>query len=388
MRGLIMNARRRVDSMWALVVAGTLFSVAAGMASPLPALRVRIMAEAGLSESSDPAYKLYREGYHAILEENWKDARRVFAELQKRFPKSEYRTDAEYWSAYSWKQEDRNKARTAYEKFIREHPESAYFGDAIADLGMLEIEAALAHATLQSASIPSTGREIRIPFPEELQRLEQEQERLAQLQSNPMQRSITLVREGDTLRARIPPMQLRIQLVAPAAEDPNLQLRISALDAMLAGKHDGTTFNTLHDIALDPKQPMPIRHIALNSLTGFPEHDPATVFLTVADRDTNETIQRIAIELFAGSNRARDDRADRLITMFRRFEKASPRREGALSTTLYSLAAIGNDRATEFIARIARSGKDAALRNDAVYYLGNIGTDKARQELLKIITGK
>jgi hypothetical protein len=383
-----MNARRLVDSMWALVVAGALLPVATGTATTIPALGVLVLAEAEPSKPDDPAYKLYREGYHAILEENWKEARQLFAELQKRFPKSDYRVDSEYWAAYSWKQENPDKARAAYEKFIRDHQGSAYFGDAIADLRMLEIEAAVAHATPQPSSIPSTGREVRIPFPEELQRLEEELGRLARMQSRLMEQSVQIVREGDTLRARIPPLHLRIQLMAPVAEDPDVQVRITALDAMLSGKHDGTTFNALEEIARDSKQPLPVRHVALNSLSGFPERDPATIFWSVANHDTNETIQRIAIELFASSNRAREDRTDKLITMFRRFEKSSPRREGALSTTLYSLAAIGNDRATEFIARIARSGKDAALRSDAVYYLGNIGTEKARQELLKIIMGK
>jgi len=74
--------------------------------------------------------------------------------------------------------------------------------------------------------------------------------------------------------------------------------------------------------------------------------------------------------------------------MFRRFEKSGAKREGALSTTLYALAAIGDDRATDFIASIARSGKPELLRNDAIYYLGNMGTDRARQALFKIVRGE
>jgi HEAT repeat protein len=59
-----------------------------------------------------------------------------------------------------------------------------------------------------------------------------------------------------------------------------------------------------------------------------------------------------------------------------------------LSTTLYALAVIGDDRAIDFVAQVARSSKNRPLRDDAIFYLGNIGTDRARQALLKIVKGE
>jgi hypothetical protein len=384
----MMKPYHLADRLYAVLFAGMFLPAFAGNAAALPDPQIIAFAEPAAAEADDPAYQLYREGYHAILEEHWGAARKSFAELRQRYPRSKYGDDAEFWTAFSWKQEEPAKARAAYEKFIREYPGSTYIGDAIADLRMLEIEAALAQAPLPPSSIPSVGHEIRIHFPEELARIERDMERIARAQSQMMQRNIMVFREGDTLLAKAPPEQMRIQLFSPVAEDPEVQIRITALHTMLAGKRDASTFTTLHDLALDARQPVPVRHVALNSLTGFPEKDPATVFLAVANRDTNETIQRIAIELFAGSNRTRGDRSERLIEMFRRFAKSAPRREGALSTTLYALAAIGDDRATEFIAQIAHTEKNPSLRNDAVYYLGNIGSDRARQELLKLIRGE
>jgi len=361
----------------------------AGAAAELspPASPFVISAPAG-EEADDPAYALYREGYHAVLEEHWAEARNLFAELRQRFPKSRYRDDADYWTAFSWKQEDPAKARVAYETFIRERPGSTYFGDAIADLRMLEIEAALADAPLPPPSAAAFEREIRIRLPEEVRRIEQDMERVARAQATMMNREFMIIREGDTLLAKMPPPSMRIRILPPIADDPDLQLRINALDAMTAGKRDESAFKALHDIALDPRQPIPIRHVALNSLTEFPRNDPGAVFLSVANRDTNETIQRIAIELFAASNRSRDDRRERLMEMFRRFEKSSPQRVGALSTALYGLAAIGDDPAIDFIAHIARSGSTQPLRSDAIYYLGNIGTDRARKALFKIVRGE
>ncbi len=351
--------------------------------SPPPA-----MSAPGQGEADDPGYALYRDGYHSILEEQWGEARKLFAELRQQFPGSRYRDDAEYWTAFSWKQEDPAKARDAYEKFIREHPGSTYFGDAIADLRMLEIEAALANAPQPPPSAVSIGHEIRIRLPEELRRIERDMERFAHSQAMMMSRKLMVFREGDTLLAKVPPASMRIRVLPPEDDDPELQMRINALDAMIAGKRDETAFKVLHDIALDGRQPVPIRQVAMNSLTEFPRKDPGAVFLVVANSDTNETIQRIAIELFAASNRSRDDRTERLMDMFKRFENSAPRREGALSTTLYALAAIGDDRAIDFIAHIARSSKNLPLRSDAIYYLGNIGTDRAREALFRIVRGE
>lgn len=339
-------------------------------------------------ETADPAYALYRHGYQSILQERWSAAREAFAQLRLRYPESRYRDDAEYWTAFSWRLEKPARAREEYEKLIRERPASPYLGDAIADLRTLEIEAALANIPEPPFSMPHIGHEMHIRIPEELRRIERDMARLAHAQSMIPPRTLMVIREGDTLFAKAPPAPVRMHLAEPGSGDSELVIRINALEAMVSGRRDDTTFHALHDIALDARQPVPIRHVALNSLAGFYEKDPGSVFLVVADRDTNEIIQRIAIELFATSNRSRTDRTHHLIAMFKRFENSGPGHGGALSTTLYALAAIGDDRATDFIARIARSNNNQALRNDAVYYLGNIGTDRARRALFKIIRGE
>jgi hypothetical protein len=336
-----MKNMHQIRSSILLLVAAALLFPASQSRAALPGFPVATRGpEALRTEGDDPSYRIYREGYQAILEERWVDARKLMAEMLKRYPKSEYRDGAEYWLAYSWKQDDPAKAQAGYQRFIKEHPGSSYFGDAVADLHMLEIQSALAQAQMR--------------LPEELQRIEQEMERLARAQA------------------------LQMQQFQNSA----------AFTALMAGRRDTATYNAIYTIALDGRQPVPLRHIALTSLADFPDKDPARVFLSVATKDTNETVQRLAIELFAGSNLSRGDRSGHLIDMFRRFEQTTPRREGALSTTLYAIAAVGDDRATDFVAQVARSEKDPALRNDAVYYLSNIGTERARQALVKILRGE
>jgi HEAT repeat protein len=55
---------------------------------------------------------------------------------------------------------------------------------------------------------------------------------------------------------------------------------------------------------------------------------------------------------------------------------------------VYEVADVGNDRAVEFLLRVAKSDADYNLRSDAVYYLGNIGGDKARTALYEILKSK
>jgi tetratricopeptide (TPR) repeat protein len=376
------------DNALAALLAGCLLTAPAAGSE----LKESHMLETRLPEpggTDDPAYTLYREGYQSILQERWGAARELFAQLHQRYPESRYHDDAEYWTAFSWRLENPGRAREAYKKLIRRRPPSPYFGDAVADLRMLEMEAALANVSPPPPSTSHLGQELRIRIPEELRRIERDMAQLANTQSLMPPRGLMVIREGDTLFVKDPSAPVRMHITGSGVDDDaELAIRIRALDAIVSGKHDDSTFTILRNLAVDPKQPVPVRHVALNSLAGFFQKDPGSVFLFVANRDTNETVQRIAIELFATSNRSRADRTEHLIAMFKRFENSKPGHGGALSTTLYALAAIGDDRATDFLARIARSNTNQTLRNDAVYYLGNIGTDRARQVLLKIVRGE
>ena len=49
---------------------------------------------------------------------------------------------------------------------------------------------------------------------------------------------------------------------------------------------------------------------------------------------------------------------------------------------------MGNDKAVDFLKNVAMSDEDFDLRRDAVYYLGNIGGEKARSALYEILKSK
>jgi len=341
------------------------------------------------ADPDDPAFAVYRDGYTLILEERWEDARKKFAELIRRHPRSAYLDDAAYWTAFSWKQTDRRKAMEAYQRFVRDHQRSRYLDDAVADLQLLEVEEEL-HRVRQQLRTPEPPREFRVRIPEEFRRMEEEFAR--QLRSHEMQgRSrVQISREGDTLLARIPEFHVQLRVTQETA-DPETRLQLKVLQALSEGGDDPRTGQALREMALDRKHPAPLRISALYILAGSHVHDNQKVFLEVARGDTNEEIQRTAIELIARSGRERRRSVEQLIELFRTFDGATGTSgtrgasTGRLGTTLYAIATIGDERATEFLADVARSHPDYAIRGDAVFYLGTIGSESARAALLRLL---
>jgi HEAT repeat protein len=55
---------------------------------------------------------------------------------------------------------------------------------------------------------------------------------------------------------------------------------------------------------------------------------------------------------------------------------------------LFSIATIGDERATDFLADIARSHRDEDLRSTAVFYLGTMGTERSRAALIRVLLGE
>lgn len=338
------------------------------------------------ADPDDPAFAVYREGYNLILEERWEDARKKFAELVRRHPRSAYLDDASYWTAFSWKQSDRRLAMEAYQRFVREYPRSTYLDDAVADLQLLEVEEEL-HRVRQQLRAPEPPREFRVRIPEEFRRLEEEFTRQLHSHEGQTRGRLQVSREGDTLLARAPEFHFRLHVTREKA-DPETRLQLEILQALSEGGDDPRTGQALREIVLDRKHPAPLRISALYILSESHAHDNQKFFLEVARGDTNEEIQRTAIELIARSGRERRRSVEQLIELFRTFDGTSGTpgsSTGRLGTTLYAIASIGDERATEFLAEVARSHPHYAIRGDAVFYLGTIGSENARTALLRLL---
>ena len=326
------------------------------------------LTDNGPENPQDEGYRVYREGYLLVLDEQWRAAREKFDELVRKFPKSTFVDDAQYWSAYSLMQIDQKKAIEEYRSFLRRHQKSSYFPDALAD--MAQLEASLKKFAPNAPGVhPQDGRSFsyEIHIAPQIRRLEQHlrfmADRLPQISIAPV------------------PTPIEID---DKSIDKATQLRMQALAALRETKEDEWSFQTLRTIAEDAKQPQALRLVAMNSLAGYQKFDALPIYVEVARVDTSPSIQTSAIYLIRLAGKDKDRRVDALEQVFRTIPEY---RAQLLSSTLYSIAEVGNDRAVDFLGRVAQTNSSYELRSNAIFYLGNIGNERARTTLFKILQG-
>jgi tetratricopeptide (TPR) repeat protein len=322
-------------------------------------------------DKSDAGYALYKEGYALVLEEKYAAARKKFEELLAKFPGSSYADDARYWTAYSLRNTDREKAIEDYRRFIKEHPKSSYYDDAVADLNSLQIDIpelprgavavvppGLPHRAPGVALGPNTGNLLR--------QLKREMHHMARI--------------GNVRSVPAP--------FARWGEEENLddatRLKMDALYALGETKEDDRSFSTLRDVALDARQVHPLREAAMDALSGFTKHDALSVFVEIARKDTSADLQGFAIDYIGEHGTDKNQRVTVLEDLFRSLPKS---RTDQRKTIVYTIADVGNDRAVDFLKRVALADEDYGLRRDAVYYLGSIGGETARAALYEILKG-
>jgi tetratricopeptide (TPR) repeat protein len=322
-------------------------------------------------DKSDAGYALYKEGYALILEEKYAAARKKFDELLARYPGSSYGDDARYWTAYSLRNSDREKAIEDYRKFIREHPKSSYYDDAVADLNALQIP------------MPEIPRGAIAPVPPGLPRLPG----AASIGPNTgnflrqMKREMRqMARSGGV---RTPPAPFPMWREEEKLDDAT-RLKMDALYALGETKEDDRSFSTLKEVALDMHQVHPLREAAMDALSGFTRHDPLSVFVEIAQKDTSADLQGFAIDYIGEHGTDKNQRVTVLEDLFRSLPKS---RIDQRKTIVYTIADVGNDRSVEFLKRVALADEDYDLRRDAVYYLGSIGGENARSALYEILKG-
>ncbi len=378
-------------------------------------------------KKDDPGYKLYKEGYDLILDERWEDARKKLAEMTKSYPTSTYLDDAEYWSAYALMHIDRKKAVTAYAKFIDRRPSSKYYNDAIADLSGL---------TTTPVPVPYArgGKSTAVPVPiiepgstsivanggGHLYLLDsadlhgrgfvQSSESTVVRTLNRMvhgkamrgysysfgkgaaARSLSRAMEeqGRTLRAIRLPSSARAPRATLAPGffrsdedlDEETRLKLEALEALGSENEDSASFRALREIVLDRSKKSRLRTAAMEQLVDFKKFDPLPVFLEVAKGDTGQEVQNSAIDYIGMLTKDKNRSVETLIELFYAIpESRADQRENIF----YSIAEVGNDRAVDFLAKIAQTDEKYDLRREAVYYLGSIGSGRARSALVEIL---
>lgn len=331
-------------------------------------------------DEKDPGYATYKEGYALILSDRWSEAMKKMAEIKNKFPKSAYIDDAAYWSAYAQKRLDPKKGAAAYEKFLSDYPESSYADDAMADM-----ESSFTMITTPGAKNVKVRRAphaYSYSFGSTMRASEQAM-RVSKQAMREVERSMR--RAGRVMTPR-PPMGLFSEGEEKERKiDPQTRLKLAALQALGESENDKDAFAALKDVALDKSQPEVLRITAINSLQDFKKFDVQPVLVDVARSDASENVQLAAITTLGDLGGDKNKSVDALISLFNSYPK---QKEKHLESTLYAIADVGNDKAVDFLVKVATSSENIDLRSDAVYYLGNIGNEKSRAALMQILKSK
>ncbi len=338
---------------------------------PAAALSLLPLAQ---EQSDDPAYNTYREGYTLILDEQWNEARKKFTEVISKYSKSEYVDDARYWSAYALRHQDRKKATAAYEQFIEQYPKSSYYDDAISDLAQLESDVYVIAPGTSAGAVSITkapGGGYAYSMAPHMRDVERQLKR----------QSRSMVRWRYPRGISMTPLAMNVD----EDLDPETRLKMEALYALGEAKEDDKSFATLRDIAVDIKQPLPLREASLDVLVDFKKHDVLPVLMEIVLKDTNEQLQAYAIDFIGNETPDKNRSVGLLIDLF---NSIPHQRREPVETIFYAIAEVGNDKAVDFLRTVALSHNNYGFRRDAIYYLGNIGGEKARGALYEVLKGK
>ena len=86
------------------------------------------------------APELYQQAYTKVREKRYSDARQLFEELLKRYPKSSLAPNAHYWLGELYLLDNDNEsARTAFAVIVREFPKHHKAADALLKLGLMDL---------------------------------------------------------------------------------------------------------------------------------------------------------------------------------------------------------------------------------------------------------
>ncbi len=338
----------------------------------------------------DPAYAKYKEGYNLILQEQWSDAREKFSKVISSYPKSEYRDDAEYWSAYALKHIDKKKAIDAYTKFIKENPKSSYYDDAVADVDQLRADVIWVNPKNAGEAVilgsdgyaytftDDSSEAVTVTAPRATAR------DLRVLKGKLGRLAVTMPKIPNIPFAPMP-SAVAGSLLFDEEVDPETRLKLDALYAIGDAKQDEKSFLALKEVALDTRQKERLRYAALDIVSGYKKYDVMSIYTEIAKKDTSQNMQSYAIDYISYNSKDKNKSVAVLIDLFNATPKSRPEQKRRI---FYAIAEVGNDNAVDFLSTVARNNDDYELRREAIFYLGTIGGEKSRTALYEILMGK
>jgi HEAT repeat protein len=321
--------------------------------------------------TDDPAYSDYREGYRLILDERWAEARRTFERLLRTYKQSAYRDDAAYWMAYAMKHLDARKAAGAYREFFKNYPGSSYLDDAVADYAELQV------GPITSAQ-PLDSIEIRVDIPPAPGLPPDLPASVRVMTYNVRKLERTLRREMDPVRVMVytqsTPRQLRERL-RHETSDRATDVRVEALVALGKQADDSSVVNTLRHIALDRHEPVPMRQVALYSLSRSRKPETMPVFVQVATSDTNDELRSSAVFCIAEAGKNNPNS----VRVLREIYETLPHHEVEQRVNVLDvIGTTGDAHALDFLVSVARSNTDPEVTAAAIEGIGETRAGRAK----------
>lgn len=221
-------------------------------------------------------YKDYQKAYNLILDEQWVPAEEALNTFSQKFPKSDWKDDADFWHCYTLeKQNQLTEAAACYEKFIQKNENSKWYHNAQTNL--LKIASQLPpknkakYDTLLQSLQQDNNEEIALTALYALQSTKDERVR---------DQALNLLKRAESANVRAGALQILFRfdytteviqtLQKIAWEDPVFHVRSNAMTVLIQKAYQNpsdsiTAFETITQIAKEEPSPR-IRTEALHHL--------------------------------------------------------------------------------------------------------------------------
>jgi HEAT repeat protein len=293
----------------------------------------------------DPALILYKAGYSAVLAKKWDESRKKFELLLKKYPRSKYADEASYWLAYSFASQGSKKAAEYYRQFLASYPDSPYISDAVADL-----------------------------------------ERLGYTREDPPPTAPSPPAAYDAAAAQYE-VQLRVQALQAAAEDsareamqrehrrnPELDIKIAAIQALSRNGEDAQAFETLKSVAFDTAADWEIRVAAIQGLFLFKDRDVTSLYQSLVTDGNPKLRQQVIMALARG--RSHDARTESILV---KLAEDSHELSDIRMASLMALSEMRYQGLLTILERIVTRDPDQRMRREALVLVDRAGkTDRVR----------
>jgi HEAT repeat protein len=336
---------------------------------------------------ADPADSLYRAGREAINREEYRRAASIFAEIGRRFPKSEYAPDSYYWRAFalykSGREDDLRDALSALNAQQKDFPKAKTVADgktlavringALARMGDMEGAKSVAKSAKSSADCPRADEDdMRTAALNALLQMDAQG-------AMPIIKEVLRKRDACSAALREKAVFLLSQkessetedlLIDVVRNDPSQQVREQAVFWM-GQVHTEKAASALEEIATSSKD-LALREKAIFALSEQGSSRGAALLRRFAEStDTPESVREQAI--FWLGQRPSAENAEFLRSLFGRLGK-SERNDEVRKKILFSLSQMrgfGNDRWLLGIALDNANSED--LRGHALWTAGQAG---------------